>query len=282
MFYFFILPCVGFLIWAAIKLGGAMMEDQKPQGAFERIELLKHARNSGDRWQAAYGLSQEIHRMMRDHELEKLPPAKTVELYHELTDLMSKNATDDRLKRYMLLMLGQMGDPLGLPALETGLHDKDPEIQFFAAWGYIDILGKRPETRTPERLKVVQGWLNASDPALQKIASAFLVQQKNPALIADVKKLLKSDNVEVRWNTAVALASVGDRDSIPMLKQMFDINKLRELNIHTSKDLAQLVAAGFQAAQKLGDPEVIALAEKLKSDSNANTPEGRAIHAAIR
>jgi len=281
MLYFFILPCVGFVIWAAIKLGGAMVETQSPKDAFDRLTLLKSARNSGDRWQAAYGLSQEIHRMMRDKELDNLSEEKKNTLYSELKTLLETNASDARLKRYLLLTLGQMGDSLALPSLESALDDPDNEIRFFSAWGFIDILRKHPEEKTPARLDRIFAWIDLEDTAFQKIAATFLVQEKNPRYTQGVRKQLSNQNVEVRWNAAVALASMNEDGATETLAEIFDLENLRALNLKTSKDLAQLLAAAYGAALKLGDETIIDAAQKLRSQSNPKTPEGRAIHAAI-
>jgi len=246
-----------------------------------RLSEIRAAKSAGDRWQAAYGVSQELQKLIHSKKLASMPEEKKIQLYTELDDLLKIHSTDARLKRYLLLTLGQMGELRALPALEEGLKDKDPEIRFFSAWGFIDILTKNPEALTAERSEVVSLWLNDEDPALKKVAASFLVQQKDKKYVGLVEKQLKDADREVRWNAAVALASVGNIESKATLLECFDLRTLRDFSPKSAKDLEQVLATAYQAAKKLGDEEVLAKAAQLKSMVDNSTPEGRAILAAI-
>ena len=282
MFWFFILPCVGFMVWASFKLMSGLMAPAKPVDVFARIQTIRSARTSADRWQSAYALSQELQRMIHDGELAKMPPEPKQKLYSNLEELLRVHATDARLKRYLLLTLGQMGDLAALPPLEEGLSEKDPEIRFFSAWGFIDVLSKHPEAQTQVRLQTVASWARDSDSSLRKIAGSFLAQQKSPLFFSQVLKLLSDSDVEVRWNTAVALASTGHLEAVPVLSEMFDLQKLRALDMKTGKDLRQLVASGYAAAKKLGNAEVLSKAQSLRQQAKPQTAEGRAILGALK
>jgi hypothetical protein len=281
MLLFFVIPAVIFMLWASVKLMGAALQP-KPQDVYTKLEEIRTARSTGDRWQAAYALSQGLQKMIRDGEIEKLDPAKREELYKQLDELLKVHASDARLKRYLLLTLGQMGDPRGLTALEAGFDDKDAEVRFFSAWGFLDIMGKHPEQITEERLGKISQWLKSEDPALRKIGATFLVQQRKGAYIPEVEKLLKDEDREVRWNTAVALASLGVKSSAPVLKEVFDLKTLRDVGFKNFQDMQQLLLAAYGAAKKLNDPTVLAAATALKESVNPGNPEGRAIHGALK
>lgn len=280
MLIFFVIPAVAFMIFAAVKLFGAFLHP-KPQDVFTKLDEIKHARSSNERWQSAYILSQGLQQMIRDGEIKKLPPERKELLFASLEDLLSAGASDARLGRYILMTLGQTGEARALPALERGLAEKDAELRFFSAWGYIDILAKNPAEARPERLQRVASLLSDSDPGLRKIASTYLVQKGGDWLPA-VEKLLSDGDREVRWNAAVAMGSVGERAAAPVLTEIFNLQNLRASELHDFEDMKRLVAAAISAARKLNDAGVLRAADELRRAVKADSPEGRAILSALQ
>lgn len=316
MLMFFVLPCVVFIGWASWSLIGSLLEN-KPKDIPARIMAVKEARSSGDRWQAVYALSQELQRMKQSGEWQKeVTPEQKDELFLSLVELQKDHSTDLRFKKYVLLTLGQFAGASMLPHVEeslllsgatsesgskaTDVADSSEEIRFFAAWSYLELLGRavveeelangvgidaNSTTSSPSKYEanyaVVESWLKDGDPSFRKIAATFLVQKsKNPPL-DQVKVLLKDENIEVRWNTAVALASVGDDSSVPVLREMFDIANIRKLDVRSVDDLKQLLASAHDAAQKLDSDEIYAAEEALLSSISKETPEGRIVFEAL-
>src|SRR4051812_44533873 len=101
MFWFFILPCVIFLIWASFKLVNVAMQPKHDKDVFARLADIRAARTAGDRWQAAYGVSQELQKLIHQNQLASLPEEKKSQLYSELNELLRVHSTDSRLKRYL-------------------------------------------------------------------------------------------------------------------------------------------------------------------------------------
>jgi len=281
MLLFFVLPCLGFIVWASWSLIGGLLE-KKPQDVPARIEAVKNARSSGDRWQAVYALSQELQRMKSRGEWDtKVSPEQKTQLFDGLVQMQKEHASDLRFKKYVLLTLAQFGNAEVLPAIRSELAATDPETRFYAAWAYIELLSKNEVARTHENLAVVRGWLVDEDPAFRKVAATFLVQFDFAQSGGDVAALLSDKDQEVRWNTAVALASVGQDSAIETLKEMFDLSKIRTMDLRSLEDLKQLLASAYEAARKLGREDVLGEARKLKSLVDPATPEGAAIHAAL-
>lgn len=303
MLMFFVLPCLGFIIWASWNLVGSLMVE-KPVDIPSRILAVKEARSSGDRWQAVYALSQELQRMKSSGEWEnEVSQDQKDGLFLSLVELQKQHSSDFRFKKYVLLTLGQFAGPSMLPHVRDSLADENEEIRFFAAWAYLELLGRatvdaelaatQVQGEVPSSVAsnsvasfeadyaVVETWLTDKDPSFRKIAATFLVQKaKNPP-IAKVRELLADENLEVRWNTAVALASVGDESSVPVLSEMFDISNIRKLDVRSVDDLKQLLASAHDAAQKL-DSDVVYDAEKsLLSSVDRETPEGRIVFEAL-
>lgn len=281
MLLFFVLPCLGFIVWASWNLIGGFLE-RKPQDVPARIEAVKKARSSGDRWQAVYALSQELQRMKSRGEWDsQVSPEQKQQLFDALVSLQKEHGSDLRFKKYALLTLGQFGTAQALPAIRDELKSKESEIRFYAAWSFIEILSKNADARTPETLAEPRTWLKDGDPSFRKIAATFLVQYDLAGSQPAVQELLKDSEQEVRWNAAVALASVGDEASVVTLKQMFDLAEIRKMDLRSLEDLKQLLASAFEAARKLGRDDVIEDAKKLKGLVDPATPEGAAIHEAL-
>jgi HEAT repeat protein len=281
MLLFFVLPCLGFIVWASWSLIGGFLE-RKPQDVPARIEAVKKARSSGDRWQAVYALSQELQRMKSRGEWDtQVSPEQKQQLFEALVSLQKEHGSDLRFKKYVLLTLGQFGTAQALPAIREEINSKDPEIRFYAAWAFIEILSKNPDSRTPETLAEPRAWLKDADSSFRKIAATFLVQYDLASSQPAVVELLKDPEREVRWNAAVALASVGDEGSVATLKQMFDLAEIRKMDLRSLEDLKQLLASAFEAARKLKRDDVLDEAKKLKGLVDPATPEGAAIHEAL-
>jgi HEAT repeat protein len=282
MIWFFVVPALGFTIWASVRLVDSLIDRREPT-LENRIAAIETARSSGDRWQAAFELAQDLLRLRAKGTYDSLPEESKVSLFQALERLVSNSQTDARVRHYVYLTLGQLKDPRGLSALESGLNATDSELRFYAAWGFLEILQLDPaKLLTAPRLVQIRSWLRAEDSSLARMASSFLAARQDPADLNAIAELLTSQNVEIRWNAAVALASVQDSRSEKILMELFDLSALRSLGIRSRQDLEQLVAAAASAASKLGSPEVLEQARKLKAQVSAETPEGRAILSGLR
>lgn len=281
MLLFFVIPCAVFLIWASVKLVKSSLEPKPPQDVATQLERIRGARSAGDRWQAAYELSQQLQALIRTGQLATFAPVRKEALYSGLAELLETHNTDVRLKRYLYLTLGQMGESRSLVILEKGLKDSDSEVRFFSAYGYIQVLSKNPSEASPDRLNQISTWLKDPDPALRKIAATYLAQAKDPRFQPLIEEELRNPDKELRWNAAVALASVGNKKAAPVLAEMFDLQQLRSMAFNSSKDLRQLLAGAFEAAKKLKDDKILAAAANLKNQASHKTPEGRAILGAL-
>jgi HEAT repeat protein len=281
MLLFFVIPCLGFIIWASWNLIGGFLEN-KPQDIPSRIAAIKTARSSGDRWQAVYALSQELQKMKAHGEWESMvTPEQKAELFSTLTEMQDQHAADLRFKKYVLLTLGQFGDESVVAAVRADLDSADEEIRFYSAWAFLELLGRDESIRSRENLDLVLSWISGNDVAFKKIATTFLIQYDRSASIEKIKGLLEDPNLEVRWNAAVALASVGEDSSVETLSQMFEIDMIRKMNLRSVDDLKQLMGSAVEAAQKLGHEQVFEKARRLRDTVSPSTPEGSAIHEAL-
>lgn len=283
MLWFFVIPCVLFMAWASYKAAQYLSAPREKVEVFEKLERINKARSSGDRWQAAYSLSQDLQKIIHSGEFKKWEETKRKRLFAELSALLEKNSTDERLKRYLYLTLGQLGDPEALPVLEQGLLDKNDEIRFFSTWGLVDILLKNPNQVEAKHFEWAAKWLKDTDASMRKLAAGFVLQAPGGnAHLALVEELLNDEDSEVRWNTAVVLVSKGHASGKKVLLEMFQIEKLRSFGFKSSKDLFQTVASAKKATLGLPDAEFEAAIKNLQSAVSENTPEGKAILSALK
>lgn len=280
MLWFFLLPAFGFLGWATYQLMTGL-GDKKPQSSLvEKARAIEKGRSDGDRWKAAYALAEELLKKSKEGTYRNLPTEEKKEILAALQGLVTQYKDDLRLRKYLILTTGRLGDKEALPLLRTGLTDADPDLRFYSAWGYLETLSVNPEIITEEDKKEIRSWLTRDDNAQKKIATSFLVQH-DPEAMPAVLKLLKDNDKEVRWNTAVALASMGKTEGRETLKEIFDLKNLRDFGFRTAKDMEQLLKAAKVAALKLEDKEVLTKMEDLKKSASLETPEGKAIKSAL-
>ncbi|MEZ4813675.1 MAG: HEAT repeat domain-containing protein [Bdellovibrionota bacterium] len=280
MLWFFLLPAFGFLGWATYQLVNGMANKKPESSLVEKARAIEKGRSDGDRWKAAYALAEELLKKSKEGTYQQLPQKEKSEILSALTSLIKQHKDDIRLKKYLILTTGRLGDKEALPLLRTGLTDADADLRFYSGWGYLETLSANPESIQDKDKFEIRSWLDREDNALKKIATSFLVQH-DPEALPKVVSLLKDKDKEVQWNTAVALSSVGKSEGKEKLKEIFVLQNLRDFGFRSAKDMEQLLKAAKVAALKLDDKDVLAKMETLKKSANLETPEGKAIKNAL-
>lgn len=313
-YLFFLVPVLVFVGWAGYRLVDSLLHPQH-KTAIEILDEMKAARSSGDRWQIGYQLSQEIQRRIHSGEIQSWSPAEKDRFFAGLFEMVRSHLTDQRMKKYFLVMVGQIGDPAGIALCDELSMDRDDEVRFYAAWGLIDYMSKHPAEVTADRLTKARQWLWASDVSLRKVAATFLIQylhtrknlprnesvsreqghekaETSPALIplseseersiwAELRQQLQDADHEVRWNTAAALAAIGDSEGAHELSKLFDLRAIRAMEFSSTKDLERFLLAVSDSVQKSKNAELRRLALEFRNNVANSTPEGRAVHRGL-
>lgn len=280
MLWFFLLPAFGFLGWATYQLITGMGNKVPESSLVEKARAIEKGRSDGDRWKAAYALAEELLKKSKEGAYKNLPEEEKKEIIAALQDLVDRYSEDLRLKKYLILTTGRLGDKAALPLLKKGLTDSDEDLRFYSAWGYLETLSANKDLIKEEDKVEIRSWLKKEDASLKKIAASFLVQHDTESL-PQILLLLKDQDKEVRWNTGVALASVGKAEGKDVLQEIFDLQNLRDFGFRSAKDMEQLLKAAKVAALKLADSDVISKMETLKKSASLDTPEGKAIKSAL-
>ena len=208
---FFLIPAfvVGvavFVFW----LFGAIAVDRK-----NAVELLSDVRTGSrnQRWQSAFELTKKLPAMTDPKERAAFSAAA-------LRAFEGAENDDPRVRRYLTLVLGRLGDPRAVPLLEKALGDKDPETRLYALWA-LALIGN------PSSAVRVRPLLESEDAGIRKTAAYAAGRMEDGEAVPALRKLLGDSVTDVRWNAALALATLDDPAGRDVLLGMCDRTRLR-------------------------------------------------------
>jgi HEAT repeat protein len=141
---------------------------------------------------------------------------------------------DPRIRRYLALTMGHLGDARAVPALVEGLNDKDTENQMNNLLALGTIADK---SATPAVVQL----LSSADPAVRKMSAFVLTAIKDPAASRDLEVALNDANEEVRWYAAIALAQINNPAGTDVLMRLVDRSYLDKLQGFTPEQKDQLL-----------------------------------------
>jgi HEAT repeat protein len=221
---FFLFPLIIIAICVGIfLLFGYLTYDQKtPQ------EYLNDVRTGSQlRWQSAYELSNII-----SAQKDKI---RNTDFVNDLIKVyQGSREGDPRVRRFLALTMGHLGDVRAVPALVEGLEDTDTENQINNLLALGSIADKSATASVVQRL-------GSNDPAVRKMSAFVLSAIKDPAAIHDLQIALNDTSDEVRWYAAIALAQVHDAAGADVLTKLMDRGYLDQLQGFTPELRSQLL-----------------------------------------
>ncbi len=249
---FFLLPLLVVGAAVAIFLVFNLMTFDRRSPA----EYLQEVRGGGPnrRWQAAFELSREVSRIPPGRERDALA-AETLRIFEGLSRSRPEDVT---VRRYLVLVLGKLGNRAAVPVLLSSARDPDPETRLYSIWA----LGVLAD---PQALPTVLESSQSEDPGARKMAAYVLGRLGSREAIPRLKVLLEDTVADVRWNAAIALASLGDRTGLPVLRSMIDRESLARLALTSDQTEAAMVNA-LKALSLLRDAQTLPLIEKIERD----------------
>lgn len=206
------------------------------------------------RWQAAFELSRSLG-SLPEGERAALA-AETLRVFETLS---GKRAEDVPVRRYLVLVLGRLGEREAVPALLEATKDPDADTRLYAVWA----LGKIGDPRGFEAVLAA----SESEDAAQRKMTAYVLGQLGDRRAVDRLKVLAEDRVaDVRWNAAIALASLGDASGLPVLRSMVDREALaRQASLSGDQAETAMVNA-LKAFALIRDPGSLPLLEKVAAE----------------
>jgi len=205
---FFLVPivivglCVGIFVLFGLITG-------ETRTARDYLDEVK-AGNGNRRWQAAFELSKYL------NEKHRLQDPR---LGRDLGALFRNSRDDAKVRQYLALAIGRLGDSAALEPLLEGLNDSDPDTRLYVA----SALGRLHDARAVEPLIAL---VEAPDHDLRKMAIYSLGMLGDTRAVPPLRGALNDSQQDVRWNAALALARLRDAAGIPVLHQMMDRRQL--------------------------------------------------------
>lgn len=269
---FFLIPLTVVAITVTVYVGfrSLVADDRGPR------DYLAEIRNGGSsrRWPAAYELS----RLMAD---PKVRADKT--LGPALVKAFQESSGDRQVRRYLALAIGRLDPPLPPDAvadLTHALDDPDSETRISVIWA----LGSSGDPAVVDRLLPLYTAQDA-DAGIRKMVVYALGALPGKSQVPTLRVALQDVTADVRWNAAVALARKGNREGVPVLRQMLDRQYVeqtvrRDVRVDSDQDpIADVMISGLRAAASLRDEQLKATIESLSREDRSLKVRQAAIEA---
>lgn len=215
------------------------------------------------RWQAAFELSRSIGTIPAGPQREKL----AAEALRVFQGLSGRRPEDAMVRRYLVLVLGKLGDPGAAPALLAAVGDPDPETRLYAVWA-LGVLHDRGALGTV--LEASQ----SQDAGMRKMAAYVLGQIADKGAVPRLQVLAEDRTADVRWNAAIALAQLHDRSGLPVLRSMIDRGALAGQAALSADQAETAMVGALKAFALLKDAESLSAIEKVaREDPNLRVRE---------
>jgi HEAT repeat protein len=239
---FFVVGVAVFIFW----LFGAIAVDRK-----NAAELLNDVRtgNRNQRWQSAFELTKKLPALTDPKERATFAAAA-------LRAYEGAGNDDPRVRRYLTLVLGRLGDPKAVPLLERALDDRDAETRLYALWA-LALIGN------PSSAPRVRPLLESEDAGIRKTAAYAAGRMEDGEAVPALQKLLFDSVTDVRWNAALALATLDDPAGRDVLAGMCDRERLRGTPGLSAEQQEEALLNGLRGLVLLRDPAAAALGGKM-------------------
>jgi len=249
LFQFVIFPLGIVVIAVAIfLLFGKLASDE--QSIPDYLNEIKSG-SSHERWQAAYQLSKALKR----GEGKKVP-----NLEEQVAALYTGAKHDDpRIRRYLSMVLGSLGDRRATPLLVDALKESDIDTRIYALLALADL-------RDPAAVPQILPLLKDPEKDVRKTALYTLGSIGDTSAAPALAEELNDETPDVRFNAAVALSRFGDKRAIGVLREMLDrshLNNIRDMREDQKEDaIIVAISAYAHVAGSDARPEI----EKLLRD----------------
>lgn len=204
--------CVGMAVLFGVMAGasdslGNHLLKLRQQSGMGKLPLGMQDPRYKDRWLAAYNIATMIP-ALKD-------PAEKQRLSADLADILEHNVNEDEpvLQSYLMLAVGQLGQPGGLDVIRNGMTAKHPR----ARQGAVSAALSWPDPNEARTLipELIQRLIDDHPLVTSSAAAALgqLAQQDDPGVIPALHTALDTTDTaarDARWNAAIALARLDD------------------------------------------------------------------------
>lgn len=243
------------LIIVALSVGifllfGWMTYDHK--SAEEFLADIKTATPS-KKWEAAFVLAGKLR---NTKEL-----GDTGRLFQGMTSIFNdKKDYDEKVRSYMAMALGNLGDKRAIPILENAVRtESEGDIPVYALWALGTLKSKESVPLLIEKAK-------DPDAAIRKTALFILGTLESSEALPVLKAALEDSEIDIRWNAAFALASLGDASGLPLIRQLLDRNYYENFQEMSFQARSDAMVNALLSIARLGDASSKSQIEKLSRE----------------
>jgi HEAT repeat protein len=205
-------------------------------------DYLNEVKSGGrrERWQAAYQLSQ----LINVGEAKKYP-----NLVNDIARVYTDAKSDDpRIRQYLSMVLGNLGDRRATPLLVEALGDPTEETRIYAALA----LGR---LRDPVAVPALLKSFSTDERDVRKAAAYALGEVGDRRAAEPLAGALSDPVADVRFNAAIALARLGDTRAIGVIREMLDRSRLDRVEGMRPEQKEQTMLAAIPALKKIAPEE---------------------------
>lgn len=201
-----------------------------------------------ERWQAAYQLSQ----MINVGEAKKSP-----NLVEDVIRVHRDSKQDDpRIRQYLSMVLGNLGDRRATPVLIETLADPSVDTRIYAALA----LGR---LKDPAALPPLIAQLQGNENDVRKAAAYALGEIGDKRALDPLAATFTDGEPNVRFNAAIAAARMGDTRAIGVIREMLDRTRLDRIPTMRPEQKEQTILAAIPALQRIAPEEAARLLAPL-------------------
>lgn len=217
------------------------------------------------RWQAAYELAKVLAVERQQGRLDPRFADDIVRLFE------ASKHDDPRVRRYLARAMEMVDDPKVVDALIGALEDADEETRLFA----IHSLGS---LRAAAAVGSLLPFAANSDPGFRKATIYALGQIDHLEVNSTLRRALRDDTPDVRWNAGLQLARRGVHPGSAVLMEMLDRPFLNRLEMSEEQRTTVMVYA-IRAGAALGDTTLFDVVRALKEQDESLKVRQAAIEA---
>ena len=221
-------------------------------------ELLNQVKigSASKRWQSAFELSKVFNIP------EKIPTDPSFK--NQMVSAYNHSIHDDPLVRaYLALAMGVTRDKFYSDALLTGLDDENRESRL-AAIQAIGMIGTK--TATTQLQKFASKSVYSDERLAATISLGLIGDDKSIPLL---QKLLDDEEPNIRWDSAIALAKMGNKSGAFIIANLLDRNYLNAFPEVDEVEKNQAIMIAIKVSSQLKDDRFITnLVALAESDIN--------------
>ena len=243
---FFVIPFIIVVFGALFFFMFQILIDES-DSAEDYLDQIKVG-SATKRWQSAF----ELGKILSNPDLR--PESETFK--NEMISTYKKAKTDNYLVRtYMALAMGRTADAYYGEALMTGIDDENPNSRSAA----ISALGMIQYTPAVGKIKMMLGPDQLSEDRLTAVIALGMIGDES--VISDLKRLLKDEEPNIRWDAAIALAKMGNNSGINEILYLLDRSYFDKFVNIDEWEKVQAMMVAIKMTEKLIDDRFIS---KLK------------------